>query len=190
MGEGLVDGATLDDQLRRIIMMDKNRRNVLQAASQLTLPDCWVAAGFVRNAVWDFLHGYHEPTKLNDIDVIYYDSFDTAKQSDIAAEVALVKRVLSSRVSVKNQSRMHMRNGDLPYRNSADAMSHWPETCTAVGVRVQNKFEICAPFGLDDLFDLIIRPTSADAKIVKLVHDRATNRQWMDRWPMLRHVDP
>ena len=34
------------------------QRDVLLAVRDLGLKDCWVAAGFVRNAVWDLLHGY------------------------------------------------------------------------------------------------------------------------------------
>ena len=34
--------------------------------------------------------------------------------------------------SVKNQARMHLRNGDPPYSGATDAMRHWPETATAI----------------------------------------------------------
>ena len=44
-------------------MVDLLSRNVtarvhLERVAQLGLPDCWIAAGFVRNAVWDVLHGW------------------------------------------------------------------------------------------------------------------------------------
>lgn len=31
---------------------------------------------------------------------------------------------------VKNQARMHLRNGDRPYQSATDAMRYWPETAT------------------------------------------------------------
>ncbi|ERM53656.1 hypothetical protein P780_16015, partial [Vibrio mimicus CAIM 1882] len=40
---------------------------------QLELPQCYIAAGFVRNLVWDSLHRNVKLTQLNDIDVIFFD---------------------------------------------------------------------------------------------------------------------
>ncbi|MRE47150.1 hypothetical protein GII66_24395, partial [Escherichia coli] len=34
--------------------------------------------------------------------------------------------------SVKNQARMHQRNGDYPYTSTRNALLHWPETATAI----------------------------------------------------------
>ncbi|WP_434154138.1 nucleotidyltransferase family protein [Pseudomonas sp. JZ134] len=44
------------------IAEDPLRCQVLTCVAQLHLPDAWVAAGFVRNLVWDHLHGYTVPT--------------------------------------------------------------------------------------------------------------------------------
>ena len=46
----------------------------LEAVSSLWLPDWYIAAGFLRNAIWDALHAKSVRTPLNDIDVIYYDA--------------------------------------------------------------------------------------------------------------------
>jgi hypothetical protein len=55
---------------------------------------------------------------------------------------------------------MHFRNGDAPYVSAVDAMRGWPETATAVAARQTEggAYEIAAPFGLDDLFTLTLRP--------------------------------
>jgi hypothetical protein len=58
-----------------LIKTDKGRMQILAYAKELGLPDCWVAAGFVRNMVWDYLHGFPS-TPLNDIDVIFFDRSD------------------------------------------------------------------------------------------------------------------
>jgi len=42
--------------LQTILTDDPWRRDVLAAVRSLALPDCWVGAGFIRNAVWDYLH--------------------------------------------------------------------------------------------------------------------------------------
>jgi hypothetical protein len=43
-------------ELRALIASDDRRMRVLHAVRDLGLPDCWVAAGFVRTRVWDHLH--------------------------------------------------------------------------------------------------------------------------------------
>lgn len=51
---------------------DPVRCRLLLVLAGLQLPDAWLAAGFVRNLVWDRLHGYPEPTPLADLDVIHF----------------------------------------------------------------------------------------------------------------------
>ncbi|WP_404943225.1 nucleotidyltransferase family protein, partial [Pseudomonas sp. DP16D-T1] len=43
--------------IQAIISDDPIRRRMLEIVRSLNLPDCWIGAGFVRNAVWDHLHG-------------------------------------------------------------------------------------------------------------------------------------
>lgn len=52
-------------------------------------------------------------------------------------------------------------NGDEAYHSSADAMRFWHETATAIGVRREENegIQIAAPFGLDALYEGVIRPT-------------------------------
>lgn len=90
--------------------------------------------------------------------------------------------------SVKNQARMHVKNGDAPYLSTTDAMRYWVETATAVAVRLGEKasFEIAAPLGLDDLFGLVIRPAGRFATEKKKIYqDRFKSKNWMATWPLL-----
>lgn len=83
---------------------------------------------------------------------------------------------------------MHQRNADSPYQCATDAMGYWPETATAIGVRLAHHgaIEVAAPFGLDDLFDLIVQPTK---RFVNEKHpiclDRIRSKQWQATWPRL-----
>ena len=54
-----------------ILRADPIRWRLLEVVSQLDLPDCWIAAGFIRNAVWDALHGRNPRPPLGDVDVIW-----------------------------------------------------------------------------------------------------------------------
>jgi len=56
-------------------------------ARTVQLPDCWVGAGFIRNAVWDYLHGRQVTcATLRDVDVVYFDPVHVNPVRDHAAE--------------------------------------------------------------------------------------------------------
>jgi len=45
---------------------------ILSLVQSLDLPDSWVAAGFIRNAVWDHLHGRSPTPPGGHVDVIWF----------------------------------------------------------------------------------------------------------------------
>jgi hypothetical protein len=175
--------------LRTLIAADARRMDALRIVRDLGLPDCWVAAGFVRSCVWDRLHCRAVSPLPGDTDVIWFDAAACDAARDTALEAVLRQRDGTLAWSVKNQARMHARNGDAPYLSAVDAMRYWPETATAVGVRLDGRgeVEVAAPLGLDDLFGLIVRPTprfAADKHAVYL--ERIHARRWARDWPGLR----
>ena len=58
----------------------------LHALRTLDLPQGYIGAGFVRNAIWDELHEKVKPTPLNDIDVIYFSDEITESQNVAIAQ--------------------------------------------------------------------------------------------------------
>jgi hypothetical protein len=176
-------------ELQSLIASDQRRMRVLSFVRDLGLSDCWVAAGFVRNCVWDYVHQHSASPLPQDIDVIWYDSRQPTSERDAFLETALCCQDDTLRWSVKNQARMHRRNADQPYRSAIDAMRYWPETATAVGVRLgpQGEIEVAAPFGLDDLFGLIVRPTERFVAVKHPIYvDRVRSKNWQAIWPDLK----
>lgn len=161
----------------------------LEALAALKLPDAWIAAGALRSAVWDALHGFATPTPLADLDVVYFDrgDLDPAREAEIAA--ALSARLSGPLWQVRNQARMHRRNGDRPYRDSADALAHWLETPTAVGMRLGARgLELLAPLGLDDLLAMRARPTPharSRPDRLKAYQARMRTKNWPGTWPLV-----
>jgi hypothetical protein len=164
---------------------------LLRAVQALGVPDCWIGAGFVRNAVWDVLHHRAiDCSALSDVDVVYFDRADASPSRDRATEAALAARMPGVMWSVKNQARMHERNGVAPYVDMADAISRWPETATAVAARLSNdRVELLAPLGVGDLLEMIVRPTPAFRARRDEVVRRVAEKNWCARWPKLRIVD-
>ncbi|HXP96254.1 MAG TPA: nucleotidyltransferase family protein [Telmatospirillum sp.] len=122
-----------------------------------------------------------------DVDVVWFDRTRARPSVDQQIEAGLQAVEPSVAWSVKNQARMHQRNGDQPYLSVADAVSRWPETATAVAARLtQAGLEIVAPFGLDDLFALVLRPTPSFETGKRIVFQtRVREKRWLERWQLL-----
>lgn len=162
----------------------------LRAVESLDLPDAWIGAGFVRNAIWRYLHA--QPVELGpeDVDVVYFDPADIRVERDDGLETVLC-RALSMNWSVCNQARMHRSNGDAPYRNTADAICHWPETATAVAARWRDgQVELLTPFGLEDLLALRVRPTPIFERKPAVYRARLIEKRWRERWPLVEIIEP
>ena len=174
--------------LQMLMMNDPIRRRALEVVAALNLPDCWIGAGFVRDALWDHLHGYDVAEPFGDVDVIWFGDGPPQDDLDCRIEQELCGAMPGLLWSVKNQARMHLRNGDAPYTSVADAMRHWPETATAVAARLGGLglIELNAPFGLDDLFALRLQPTAnfLTGKFPIFVK-RISSKRWLERYPKL-----
>ncbi|HZD24793.1 MAG TPA: nucleotidyltransferase family protein [Alphaproteobacteria bacterium] len=165
---------------------------VLAAVRDLALPDAWVGAGFVRARVWDALHGRDGPPALDDVDVVYFDPSDPEGAGERALERRLAALLPGVPWSVKNQARMHLKHGDPPYRDCAEALSRWLETptCVAVRLRPDGRLALLAPHGLADLMGLLVRPTPAGRERPGEYLARLEAKDWAGRWPRLRLLRP
>jgi uncharacterized protein len=179
-------------RVRTIISGDSLRWRILNMVRFIRLPDCWVGAGFVRNSVWDHLHGRPPSPPSGDVDVLWFDPERADPSEDRKIEAILKALDPSVHWSVKNQARMHVRNGDAPYASASEAMQYWPETATAVAVRRNDRdyCEVAAPFGLDDLFDLTLRPAPRFALDKRRVYEeRLRVEGWLIEWPLLHTAE-
>jgi hypothetical protein len=143
----------------------------------------------VRSAVWDHLHQRSPSPLPPDIDVIWFDRTQVSPRCDAELEAMLRGWNSEPQWSVKNQARMHSRNGDSPYTCATHAMRHWPETATAVAVRLDrhDAVEVAAPFGLEDLFELIVKPAGKFQGEKRQIYlDRLHSKNWQANWPKLR----
>jgi uncharacterized protein len=123
--------------------------------------------------------------------LIYFDGQDLSANSEADHERRLRDqfRHLSIKLDVKNEARVHLwyekRFGYAiePYRSSAAAIATFPTTATAVGVcRVGSELRYCAPFGLDDLFALVVRPNKR--QVTRNIYEAKLAR-WQPIWPHL-----
>ena len=172
--------------LHTIVCATRERRDCLRALSSLAPPGAWLSAGFVRNAVFTELFGPPRVQLESDLDVIYFDAQQLDVERDLAFERTLFAHV-PALWSVTNQARMAEYNGQPPYRDVEDALACFPETATAVAVRLRgngSELEVLAPYGLTDLRAGVIRATPRIRQDV--FESRCESKRWIERWPGVR----
>ena len=179
------------DDITAFIIEDPRRRAILDAVHRQRLPDWAVGAGFIRSAVWDALHGYAEPTPIADVDVLFFDAEVVSREHEVAIEAALRGAMPDVPWSVKNQARMHRRNGDAPYVDTADALRFWLETPTAIAIRIDDDgaATLLAPFGVEDLLAMVYRPTPRGRERLSQYHRRMREKDWPARGPRVRILE-
>ena len=92
----------------------------------------------------------------------------------------------------KNQASVHLwyqqRFGYPvePLRSAVDGVATWPETATAVAVRLDDdRFQIAAACGLQDLLQGVCRRNPRRVS-VEWYHHRIHTKQVAARWPKVR----
>lgn len=140
---------------------------------EIGLPQWRLVAGCLYQTVWNTLTGRPRGTGIQDYDMVYFAGDDLSWE----AEDAIIRRVSAATrgcvgpIEVRNQARVHLwfelRFGTAypPLSCADEALGRYASVVHAVGVRLEadGGLDIAAPFGLDDLFAMVIRPNRAIA---------------------------
>lgn len=179
-------------QLRTLIRQTPLVWSMLEAVRRCHPPDWYVGAGLIRSLVWDHLHGYTTPTKVSDVDVVFFDGHDPDGTVTSALLAALQQQRPDVPWEVTNQATVHHWHPGRtrPLSSALDGIGTWPETATAVGIRLlaDDSLVIAAPCGLTDLFELVVRrnPRHDD---VTTYRQRVGSKAFQQRWPKVRVVE-
>lgn len=189
-----------DDQqhsrLVQILRASPALMTVLETVREVDLPDPLVFSGAVYQTVWNALTGRPADHGLKDYDVGYFDTDTSYAAEDVVLRrvAAALPKPLRDRVEVRNQARVHLwfpQHFGAPYEplaGTAEALTRFVCPAFAVGVRLgqERRMEVVAPFGLDDVFAMRLRPNPR----------RPLSRDWdtiigsvRRRWPELT-VEP
>ena len=185
----------LETRLADIVRANPDLMHVLTTVRDLGLTDWRVFSGAVYQAVWNDVTGRPPMYGIKDYDLGYFDP-DTRWD----AEDVVIQRVAAAFdppfrdiVEVRNQARVHLwfmdRFGE-PYDALPDtdtALGRFVAPAFAVGVRLEDDdtISIAAPFGLQDMFDMVLRP-NPNRPLAKGWDKVVASAQ--ARWPELRVV--
>jgi uncharacterized protein len=179
--------------LQSLLRRNRHIAAILDQVDAICLPDWHLCAGCVAQTVWNIAFDRPPEAGIKDIDIVYFDPTDMTAEGETAHEARLHRHFAGlPALDVKNQARVHTWYARVfgyeiaPYTSVADAIASFPTTATAVGVHiVDGRFDICAPFALDDLLGLIVRPNKR--QITRAIYDAKVAR-WRVIWPDLRIV--
>ena len=176
-------------------ILDSFRENpdmmaILTIIRDLELQDSWLAAGSVRNFIWNLLSDKPAFDRETDVDVIFFDP-EVSYEETLAIENKLREDFPQYQWELKNQAYMHQHSPHTePYVNSCDAMSKYPERCTAIGLRLHTDatLELFAPYGLEDILNFQVSPTPhflENDDRMKLYQQRLSKKNWQVKWKNL-----
>jgi hypothetical protein len=161
--------AGLEARLEAILRASPSMMQVLETARALDLPDWLIFSGAVYQRVLNHLTGRDPDYGIKDYDLGYFDASDISYEAEdvvIQRAAAAFPPPLDALVEVRNQARVHVwfegKFGEpyAPLSSSSEALRRFVSATFAVGVRLEpnDRMTIAAPFGLEDMFALRLRP--------------------------------
>lgn len=161
--------AALERRLAEMVRASPTLIQVLAIARDLDLPQWRIVSGAVYQTVWNALTGRPADYGIKDYDLFYFDAADLSYEAEdvvIRRAAAAYPPALSPRVEVRNQARVHLwfeghfGEAYAPLTSADEAIGRFVSPAFAVGVRLARggDLEIVAPFGLEDVFAMRLRP--------------------------------
>ncbi|KRL22066.1 hypothetical protein FC98_GL000363 [Lentilactobacillus kisonensis DSM 19906 = JCM 15041] len=178
-----------DKQIKSIIRDNANLMKILKIIHDLHLKQAALAAGSIRNTVWQTLS--EQPiTLINDIDVVFFDP-TMPKSTDRLIQQDLNDCASEFNWQVKNE--VYMNDYDFPnspmFTSVEDAIAHFVETPTCIGAYLlDGGLKLIAPYGTDDLINMRCQPIPLfrkDEAHLKIYRNRILKKQWQRKWPRL-----
>ena len=188
-----MESKNLNEQLKdleEILFKNETLKEVLRRLEKSNLKNYYVGAGCINQTVFNYLHGFRIDSNINDYDIVYYDEDTSYEKEDIV--IKYIEDLLSDlniKLDIKNEAIVHLwynkkyNDNRKPYISLEEAIARWGTTITCIGVRLEEgNLIVDAPYGLNDLFNMIIRPVKIDfteADYIKKVN------KWKKNWPKL-----
>ncbi len=168
---------------------------VLENAGALNLQDWYLGAGAVCQTIWNLQHGFPPSQNISDLDLVYFDASDISKEAEHKASLQAQELFsnFATPVEVINQARVHCWYAEQfgfaiqPYTSTEQAIATWPTTASSIGVRMNpdRSVKVCAPFGLSDIFEMIVRPNKR--MVTRQIYESKALK-WKMHWPELKIV--
>ena len=181
------------EYLKQILLMNEKIVYILDKLQELNLQNYYIGAGRINQTIWNYLLDLPLDYGIDDVDIVYFDSdVSEEKEKKFEIEIRELFSELNINVDVTNEARVHLWYKDKfgfdiePYTSIEHAINTWPTTATAIGVRKQKEeLIVYAPFGLNDLFSLILRANKS--QINEEIYNNKC-KKWTKKWNGLKVI--
>lgn len=164
---------------------------ILRRLPALGLPQAYLVAGCVYQAVWNRQAGRPVQADIKDYDIFYFDPDTSWSAEDRAIRrAAALFADLGITIELKNQARVHLWYGARfgagypPLASTEDGIGRYLVACTCVGIRAADG-ALYAPYGLAELRDGALRMNPVNPRPALF---QAKAESYRARWPWLRIV--
>ena len=182
------------DEFIDLVLRNPVNKEILRRLPELELPDAWLVSGCLFQTVWNCQAGKEPTYGIRDYDIFYFDP-DVSWE----AEDQEIKRLTAAfsdigvEVEVRNQARVHLWYSDkfgvegYPQLKSAtDGIRLFLAHACMVGISpTEDGLSVFAPYGLEDVFDQVIRPNPEFRHASRADRYREKAERWLSLWPNL-----
>ena len=185
----------LEERFIDLVLADPVNAAILARLPELHLNDCWLVAGCLFGPVWDARSGAGPGSRTNDYDIFYWDE-DTSWEAEdtVIGHANRLFADLGVVIEARHQARVPIwfeQHFGSPYpesTGSAENIGRFIVAGTCLGLRPNGHggFDLCAPFGLEDVFAGALRPNPNNPTPGRFAVKCASYRA---RWPWLRVAD-
>ena len=179
----------MNKQLEYLIHQVPELIETAKVCREVGLPNFYIVGGAITQVVWNSIEKRPLLDQVKDFDIVYFDS------SQLTSEGEFISRIRSRLshivdIDVKNQATIHERYSTKfgcsiqPYERVEQGIESWL-SAFAIGFTIEqsNHVRIFAPYGLEDAFNMLIKPNKramTDANYIKMT------ASYKARWPLLR----
>ncbi|MGE5286372.1 MAG: nucleotidyltransferase family protein [Micromonosporaceae bacterium] len=185
----------IDEQLEHFqaaLCQNSTLTEVLARAADLDLPGWYLVAGCLFQTVWNVVTGRPPEAGIRDYDLGYCSSTDLSWEAEDAVIQAgnRIFRDLPVPVEIRNQARVHLWYEEKfgascdPHESTEAAIDTFEAATACLGVRLDpgGRWRVYAPYGLSDVFNLVVRPNPVLTP--RGVYETKAAR-WRAQWPDL-----
>lgn len=179
----------LTQRLIEALEQDPVCSTILERLPQAGLDDVYLVSGGIFQMIWNRITDRPLHQNIKDYDIFYIDpDLSKTKERAVETECQQLLADLNVEIDVKNQARVHLwyeEKFGIPrkkFTRSSDGIDWFLQTSTQIGVRLENDglYNIYAPYGLIDIFDMVLRPNHANGLPER--YAEKCNR-WKHAWP-------
>lgn len=178
-------------QVVQLCLMNQVNVKILERFNSLGITDWWLTGGCLFQTVWNLRTGRGAGQGVKDYDLVYFSEDQSWEAEDqVIKDVANLFDDLDADIQVRNQSRVHLWFEEKfgspypPVASASEGILRFAVRAAVIGLkRTGDEFlDLFAPFGLDDVWNLIVTPNRSMPVSSQFSEKVA---RWQQEWPQL-----